>query len=308
MLKELDQLPFKLDPPVWGDMFISEATPDRQWIVPGLLERGDRVIVTGNEGEGKSTWLRQLALQISNGIHPFTLQPMERQRVMLLDLENSREQIKNELVKISIRAGVPVPGEPWLAVWSLPAGVNLAHESYEMNIQAGINQLQPDIIVGGPMYKMIESSLSDETASRLLSAALDRLRMSNQHNQHVAMIWEAHQINEQTAFDPSKKEWRHNRALRPFGSTLWRRWPEFGICLFKDGTLAHWRGQRQERQWIKKLQRDGETWLWQPDNGLCPVCGDEMSKGKEKYCSNRCRETAKKRRQRGQVKLLPDQD
>lgn len=286
--------PFSLPPLIWADQLVVEPEEEHHWIVPGLFERGDRMIITGGEGEGKSTFLRQLALQIASGIHPFTLESVPPQRVMLVDLENSRDQIKAEIEKICSRAGIAVPGEPWLSIANWPSGLDLTNSSYELAVSAVFKEYQPQMVIGGPMYKMIDLSLADEEASKKLSAALDRLRADF----GCAMVWEAHQINETTAFDTQSHSFRRDRAARPFGSSLWRRWPEYGICLFNDGTLFHWRKDRQARQWPQKMQRDGDVWLWQTDMGKCPVCGEERPDGKEMYCSDRCKETAKKRRQR----------
>lgn len=280
--------------PTWGNELVAEPEPDRQWVVPRIWERGDRTIFTGNEGDGKSTLIRQMAVQIALGIHPFTLEAIEPKRVLLMDLENSRDQIKTELNKICNHAGIECPGEPWLAIADWPAGIDLTSAQYEAAVKDVLNEFQPDLLMGGPLYKCANVSLSDETASRQISAAFDRLR----EDFGFVLVLEAHQVNESTAFDPSAKMFVKNRPPRPFGSSLWRRWPEFGLCLFTDGTLHHWRGDRQAREWPMRLQRDGETWLWQLDSGLCPVCGEPRAESKDRYCSTRCRETAKKRRQR----------
>lgn len=290
--------PFQLPPVVWADDLLNEPEPEHHWIVPDLFEQRDRAIITGNEGEGKSTLLRQWALMVALGVHPLTLVPIEPKRVLLIDLENSREQIKVELRKISEQAGVVVPGQPWLAIASWPSGLNLVSNDYELAFKEQIKAYSPDLVIGGPLYKMAEASLADENASRAVSAALDRLRA----DYHFALVLEAHQINESNAFDPAQKKFVKNRPPRPFGSSLWRRWPEFGLCLFTDGTLYHWRGDRQARAWPQKLSRGSDVWLWEPDTDHCPVCGKDRPDGKERYCSETCRNTAKKRRQRTQGK------
>ncbi len=294
---------FLLRPLVWGNVLATEPEPERRWVVPDVLEHGDRMILTGNEGEGKSTALRQWGIQVASGIHPFTLQPIEPKRVLLMDLENSRHQIKGEIQKICDRAGIEVPGEPNFAVGNWPAGINLANPLGEAEavLKEVIKEYQPDLVIGGPLYKLAEVSLADETASRLISAALDRLR----DDYGFALVLEAHQVNENSAWDQIIRKFVKSRPQRPFGSSLWRRWPEFGLCLFTDGTLSHWRGDRQERAFPAKLQRDGDVWLWEPDTGVCPICQGDRPQGKERYCSDKCRETAKKRRQRsGTTKQL----
>jgi len=60
------------------------------------------------------------------------------------------------------------------------------------------------------------------------------------------------------------------RDLRPLGSGVWQRWPEFGISLRADpenrGELkvGRFRGDRDERQWPMRLTRPawGEPWRW----------------------------------------------
>ena len=51
------------------------------------------------------------------------------------------------------------------------------------------------------------------------------------------------------------------RAERPYGASLWSRWPEFGLHLAESGELRHWRGARDEREWPGALVRGGE-WPW----------------------------------------------
>ncbi|HEY3478819.1 MAG TPA: hypothetical protein VGL02_07955, partial [Streptomyces sp.] len=66
-----------------------------------------------------------------------------------------------------------------------------------------------------------------------------------------------------------------HRNLRPLGSSLWMRWPEFGFGLRpvedeKSASNAEgcrgrrfmpWRGLRDERDWPQYLKQ-GEHWPW----------------------------------------------
>lgn len=290
---------FSLKPPILAKDLLLKPSPERHWVVPGTFERGDRLIVTGSEGDGKSTLLRQMGIQIALGIHPFTYSSFEPPTVLLMDLENSEEQIKEEIRKIAERAEVDLNEN--LSVTSWPSGVDFTRFDYEAEVRSIIDAIRPDLVIGGPLYKMTEQSLADETASRQVSAALDRLR----EDFGATLILEAHQVNEATAFDATEKDpslkWKKNRQARPFGASLWRRWPEFGYCLFHGGTWFNWRGDRQPREWPKKFMRDGERWLWQVDDGHCPICRIERPEGRDIYCSDRCRNTAKARRHRAKT-------
>ena len=54
-----------------------------------------------------------------------------------------------------------------------------------------------------------------------------------------------------------------SRELRPFGSAVWSRWPEFGLSLTPDPTapegfvynVSHFRGARDKRQFPTKMKR-----------------------------------------------------
>src|SRR5690606_16543473 len=62
------------------------------------------------------------------------------------------------------------------------------------------------------------------------------------------------------------------RTIRPTGTSLWLRWPEFGHGIratedFRPDNrvveFVSWRGDRDERDWPKRL-RQGGSWPWVP--------------------------------------------
>lgn len=61
-----------------------------------------------------------------------------------------------------------------------------------------------------------------------------------------------------------------HRPERPYGASLWMRWPEFGIYLDANGPMRHWRGQRDEREWPSALKRGG-AWMWTVDDRVQTV-------------------------------------
>ena len=69
--------------------FVDEADEDYDWLIPGVLERMDRVVVVASEGAGKTTLARQVAVMLAAGVHPFSptteIRPV---RSLYGDLEN----------------------------------------------------------------------------------------------------------------------------------------------------------------------------------------------------------------------------
>jgi hypothetical protein len=73
------------------DGFLTSTLPTYDWLIPRIIERQDRVLIVGGEGMGKTTLLRQIAVQAAAGIHPFTLQPARDDRQWLGDrVRNNR--------------------------------------------------------------------------------------------------------------------------------------------------------------------------------------------------------------------------
>src|SRR5690606_37855044 len=71
-----------------GELLDGEDTYD--WLVPDLLERGDRVVIVAAEGAGKTTMLRQMTVCLAAGIHPLDLTVMPTSfRVLAIDAENT---------------------------------------------------------------------------------------------------------------------------------------------------------------------------------------------------------------------------
>jgi hypothetical protein len=226
--------------------FLAGEDEPYDWLVPGLLERGDRVILTGQEGKGKSTLLRQMAVQLAAGIHPFGGPDITPLRVLLLDVENSDRQVKRK-----IRSLVAATGSDKLALHLVihPAGFDLADSKDAATLEATVKAVDPDIVIGGPLYKLIsEDPKNPEAAARNAASLFDRLRTEY----GFALILEAHSPH---ASGGAK------RPTRPYGASLWLRWPEFGIYLSPEGELQHWRGQRDEREWPMILQMGG-AWPW----------------------------------------------
>jgi AAA domain/Bifunctional DNA primase/polymerase, N-terminal len=250
---------------------LDSMEPEYEWRVPHLLERGDRVVLTGKEGYGKSTLLRQIGLGAAMGLNTLSTDILNRHhtplRVLLIDLENSLRQLRREFRK-QLRAADDEHQTEMRArffVESHPEGLVLNDTRDRDKDRAWLLEIveatEPDILILGPIYKMIDGDPSDEQPNRDLVKWLDSVRIAYD----LVLLLEAHTP--------------HN-AVRPYGWSGWKRWPEFGIHLHQDGRLEHWRAMREERPWPTHLARGGEeNWLWVPSTGPSEPTIDKHESG-----------------------------
>lgn len=234
------------------------GTDEYDWIVPGLLEREDRLMITGAEGGGKTTLGRQIVIMAASGLNPMTAESIEPVRVQVIDCENTDRQWRRKVRGVTAQAkrlGTANPEE--VVSLALPGRIDLASERWLGAVHRLLDASKPDLLYIGPLYKLAPGALNtDDDAARVLNA-LDSIR-----DRGIAMIIEAHAGHAMSG-DGGQ------RNLRPRGSSQFLGWPEmgFGLRLDKDNpdisVIERWRGDRDERSWPEKVRRGGD-FPWTP--------------------------------------------
>jgi RecA-family ATPase len=221
------------------------------------------MLVTAGEGVGKSVLLRQIGVQAAAGIHPWTGANIEPRNVLIVDLENSDRQVSRALKHLVVQAGTSLDPSR-LRVCSRADGIDLTTRTDRRWLLERCIANRAELLVIGPLYRM-ESGVASrgdtggQDKARQVTAALDDIRMRT----GVALLMETHAPHGDGLM----------RDLRPFGSSVWLRWPEFGIGLRLDPdredpncyVLKHWRGPRDVRIWPKRLLKGRGRWMWTPD-------------------------------------------
>lgn len=229
-----------------GDILAMEDSYD--WVVPDLLESKDRLILTGSEGLGKSTMARQLLILPAAGIHPFTFEPIEPVRSLVIDAENTGRQWKRNsgwMRNLALqRSGL----DPNDMVWIETLGrLNLLDPRDVGSIHRHIDRWKPKVMFIGPLYRLAVKFNSDEDAAPII-AALDEFR-----DRGIALVMEAHTGHALGSGGV--------RDVRPRGSSALMGWPEFGFGIRPnqdDRTLVDfvpWRGAREHRKFPETFRR-----------------------------------------------------
>jgi replicative DNA helicase len=174
-------------------------------------------------------------------------------RTLTVDLENPERIIKRTstdiMKKAKARSGIKRVEAQLLIK---PAGLDLMKSSDRVILEQAIEIAKPELLVMGPLYKAFvdPGGRTSESVAIEVAKYLDYVR-----DTYKCALWLEHHA--------PLGESMNNRQLRPFGSAVWSRWPEFGLSLTPDITsgvaytydVKHFRGARDERQWPTKMKR-----------------------------------------------------
>lgn len=229
------------------------------WVIPGVLERGDRLILTGGEGGGKSTMLRQIAICAAGGVHPFTHEPTEPARVVYIDVENTERHFRRMSRGLVAQAKL-IGADPTDRMFAeFPGRLDITTDRALSGIHKVLDAVQPDLVVIGPLYKLTPKAIQTDDEATPLLVALDSIR-----DRGISLLMEAHAGHAQNGSG--------QRNYRPRGSSALLGWPEFGYGLELDPEaegmdrqiiMRPWRGDRDERAWPTYF-RSGGLFPWTP--------------------------------------------
>lgn len=252
--------------PTLGE-FLDTSDPDEDWVIPGLLERGDRLILTGAEGLGKSYLQRQLAVCAAAGVHPFNRSQIRPVRVLYVDCENGPVKLRRALRGLVAQSSMLGSTDPRtnMHIEPIPSGLDLLRPEDETWLVRMVSALQPELLFVGPLYRLHTEDPNKEQPARKVTQVLDRCRSAA----NCAVVTEAH-AGHGSGFGRDNE-----RPIRPTGSSIWLRWPEFGYGM-RTGEgytpndrrvqLVPWRGDREVRDWPTRLRAGGPL-PWSIDFG-----------------------------------------
>jgi len=237
----------------WEEFLKESSSDNYDWVIPWLLEKSERVIVVAAEGVGKTMLARQVAILTATGMHPFTYQRISPVRTLTVDLENPEKIIRRTSRSIQAQAlSYGFERKSLAELFIKPSGIDLLRVSDRMLLEEQIEKTQPQILVMGPLYKSFvdPGGRTSEAIAVEVAKYLDYIRTV-----YGCALWLEHHapLGQTTS----------TRDLRPFGSAVWSRWPEFGISLQPDFgastpytyDVRHFRGARDERPWPTKIKR-----------------------------------------------------
>lgn len=245
----------------WGmdilDAIEREVRPST-FVIPNVLATGDRWLLTGFEGHGKSTFCRQLAVQVAAGIHPWTGKEMEPQKVMVVDSENHPDQVLEswqEMIGLAARLGRPVQRGMLILQEEWDNEINLNEASGRRWFLERTRAHEPKLIVIGPLYNLSSKDLSEHAVVNEMKSAVNEARSIC----GSAVIMEHHA--------PHRGNGDKDRSVRPYGSSTFLKWPDFGYGLKPEEIEGYYELQKTRFPRVRKRFFPG--WMrWGKPNSL----------------------------------------
>lgn len=240
------------------ETILSETDTETNWLIPGWMARQERAVVVAGEGVAKTTLLRQFAVCMSGGLNPWSgLRVADGLRVLFIDAENSRDQSRRQYRWIANRCTKATIAHGWrdrIVHKTRNDGVDIVGRDNGW-FRECVERVSPDVLILSPAYKLMRGGdpKDDRDVMNLLDA-IDQVRV--QHD--CAVLIETHAPHGQF----------QARDMRPFGSSVWLRWPEIGIGYQRDTdadeidpktgrckrlVATDWRGAREQRDWPSRI-------------------------------------------------------
>lgn len=240
------------------DTLLDAEDADAPVIIPGICYADTRVVIVATEKSGKSVLLRQVAFCSSQGVHPFTFEPIDPVRVMVLDLENPMRELRQTGHLLRHRLQKLTKYDPDnLTIFRRPAGMDMDSRHDRNELEAAIEHFRPQVIVGGPVYKMLpEGKVQDDRrAAAIVQNVLDGIRIRHS----CALMLEHHAPIGQPG----------DRELRAIGGMMWQAWPDVSISLKAEDSFQRFmvkrpHPERGEFNWPPSFVR-GPRWPWEAE-------------------------------------------
>lgn len=237
--------------------------PVSSFIIPNMLAPGERMLLTGFEGHGKSEMCRQFAAQAASGTHPWGGGQMTPRRVLFFDGENHPQQTQESwlnLLRLAEEHGRPVMPDMLTVIESWDDDIDILSPDGEAWFYERVTAFKPELIFLTPLYNLVGADLAKDEVVRKLKTVVN----------HARSIYSSAVVMEHHA--PHKGPMDKKRTVRPYGSTMFLKWPDFGYGLQPieeiEGAYEYSRlrlprmRKRYFPEFVRWGQEDSMEWPW----------------------------------------------
>lgn len=241
-----------------GDFLTASRRVEAQgdWLIPHILRPRWRVVIVAGEGVGKGTFMRYLGLNAAAGRDAWMpTRFVTPRRVLYVDVENPDTTILHQINIANTQINLGAEADGFYHIWHREGGINLRDRRTRAQFERVLQQVRPEIVFAGPMYKMFRRGAGEdmEQATVEFFQVLDDFRT----RYNFALVLEHH---------APKGNGGGYREMNPFGSSAILRWPEFGVTLEVVGNplstdtfiqldVGRFRRDREPADWPDQIER-----------------------------------------------------
>lgn len=193
-------------------------------VIERFVDEGDKIILVGPPGAGKSILTQQIAMCIATAT-PFLdcLTVPKRRRVLYLNAEGKVRDMKKRLK----RMGMVIPLEDeGLMTWGFAGNFAVDSDQGRLEIEHLIEVHQPEVVVYDPLYMSMLGSLSDEKDARVVQAVFNHWAL----RYGITQLVPTHPPKPVRGADAFASA-IHNDDSVIFGSRFWEAWADLTMSL-----------------------------------------------------------------------------
>jgi replicative DNA helicase len=198
------------------------------------------------------------------GIHPWTGKDMPPQKVLMVDSENHPDQVLEswqDMIGRAKRLDRPVQRGMLILQEEWDNEINLNEASGRRWLIERTNAHQPKLICIGPLYNLSSRDLAETPTVHEVKTAINEARSIC----GSAVIMEHHA--------PHRGNGDKDRSVRPYGSSTFLKWPDFGYGLKPEDMEGYYELQKTRFPrvrsryfpgWMRWGKPNTLEWPWMP--------------------------------------------
>lgn len=217
------------DGPRWATVDVAQLPEQAEgdadapeWVLPGWLEVGSRLLLAADEGVGKTLCVAQVSVRLAAGLPVVPGgEPAGPLRVLVVDTELNERTVRRRLRPMAQHAGL---GAGQLLYVLAPAGIDVLREDECAELRAIVGRFRPQVMVLDSLYRAFNGDPDDPRVGGQVQRVLDAMRASTR----AALIIVCH-------YRKRANDGRQRRSLDDIaGSRVWKAWPETVLDLTRD--------------------------------------------------------------------------
>ena len=252
-----------------GHELMAKEFPPKEWLIEGLIFRGDSVLLVGDAKSGKSLLIQSAMCSLTSG-HVF-LEKYEchsKNKVCYIQLEGELSDTKSRLQRLSHET--PMDFDNFFCYYAQPMELQDAKKAFHLMDEIIMACGKPDVLVIDCLYQAFKGSLKDDEVIRQF---LGNIRLMKAMFGCTIII--LHHMRKPSIDDTGKVMDAGDDAT--FGSAFLKAWPDH-LLLLKHQKNSDVRVLTCTTQRSGEIEAETKMVLMQPDP-LFWKSMDEVPKG-----------------------------